>query len=138
MTTADDVCPSCGEAMRPSQAALRVQVHGEDVAVKGLRHLRCRACGERLVGLETSKELRRRAYAQYRRDHGLLAAEEIQALREGLGMTQAQLAELLQLGANTISRWEADRLVQSASMDVLLRLVRDVPGNLEYLRHHAA
>jgi hypothetical protein len=42
------------------------------------------------------------------------------------------------LGGNTLSRWEAGRNVQSAAMDVLLRLIRDLPGSLEYLREHAA
>jgi DNA-binding transcriptional regulator YiaG len=41
---------------------------------------------------------------------------------------------LLRLGGNTVSRWEAGRNVQSAAMDVLLRLIRDLPGSVEYLR----
>jgi len=53
-------------------------------------------------------------------------------------LTQAELAQLLRLGGNTLSRWEAGRNVQSAAMDVLLRLIRDLPGSLEYLREHAA
>jgi len=48
-----------------------------------------------------------------------------------------QLAGLLRLGANTISRWEAGRNVQTAAMDVLLRLIRDIPASLTYLRKHA-
>ena len=59
-------------------------------------------------------------------------------MRERLSMTQAQLATLLRLGNNTISRWEAGRYVQSAAMDILLRLIRDVPESLKYLRKHAA
>ena len=42
------------------------------------------------------------------------------------------------LGGNTISRWEAGRNVQTTAMDILLRLIRDVPGSLHYLREHAA
>jgi Helix-turn-helix len=53
-------------------------------------------------------------------------------------LTQAELARLLRLGANTISRWEAARNVQTASMDMLLRMIRDVPGTLDYLRRCAA
>jgi hypothetical protein len=37
-----------------------------------------------------------------------------------------------------VSRWEAGRTVQAASLDVLLRLLRDVPGTLAYLKRHAA
>jgi putative zinc finger/helix-turn-helix YgiT family protein len=69
---------------------------------------------------------------------GLLTADEIRSLRERFGVTQAELARLLRLGQNTLSRWEAGRNVQTAAMDVLLRVLRDVPGGLEYLRKHAA
>ncbi len=68
----------------------------------------------------------------------LLGPAEIRALRERLGLTQGQLAKLLMLGDNTISRWKADRNVQTAAYDVLLRLVRDIPATIRYLRRHAA
>ena len=48
------------------------------------------------------------------------------------------MARLLRLGQNNLSRWEAGRHVQTAAMDVLMRLLRDGPGGLEYLRRHAA
>ncbi len=65
-------------------------------------------------------------------------ADDIRSIREQLGLRQAELARLLDLGANTISRWEAGRNVQTATMDVLVRLIRDLPGSIEYLRRHAA
>jgi transcriptional regulator with XRE-family HTH domain len=39
---------------------------------------------------------------------------------------------------NTISRWESGRDVQTEAMEMLLRLLRDLPGSLDYLRQHAA
>lgn len=134
----DDTCPTCGKTMKKSRSRLSVRIHAEEVPVSGVPHLRCPGCDERLIGLAEAKALRQQANAKYREQHGLLSPAEIQALREGLDLTQGQLAELLQLGANTISRWEAGRLVQSSSMDVLLRLIRDVPQNIPYLRGHAA
>lgn len=68
----------------------------------------------------------------------LLSADEIRALRERFGLTQVDLARLLRLGGNTISRWEAGRNVQTGAMDMLLRLLRDLPGGIEYVRRHAA
>jgi len=55
-----------------------------------------------------------------------------------VGQGQGALAKLLRLGANTISRWEAGRNVQTAAMDMFLRLIRDLPGSIQYLRKHAA
>ena len=67
-----------------------------------------------------------------------VSPDEIVELREQLGFSQAQLGRLLQLGTNTVSRWETGRKVQSASMDTLLRVLRDVPGTAEYLAKRVA
>ncbi len=117
---------------------LRISVNGESVAVPSIPHHSCPACGEVVLGFEEGQRLAAEAFARYRLEHGLLSADEIRALRESLGLTQAELARLLRLGANTISRWESGRNVQTGAMDVLLRMIRDVPGTIEYLRGHAA
>jgi len=71
---------------------------------------------------------------RYRR----LTADEIRSIRERRGPTQAEPARLLRLGGSTISRWEADRNVQTAFMDMRLGMIRDVPGSLDHLRKRAA
>jgi putative zinc finger/helix-turn-helix YgiT family protein len=134
----DDACPTCGTIMRSVRGTLSVSVNGERVAVPGMPHLRCPNCGERLFSLSVARDLERRGIDRYRAKYGLLSADEIRAIRDHHGLTQAELARILRLGANTISRWEAGRNVQSAAMDVLLRLIRDLPGSLQYLRDHAA
>ena len=68
----------------------------------------------------------------------LLSADEIRTIRDQFNLTQTDLARLLRLGANTVSRWESGRNVQTAAMDILLRMIRDLPGSIEYLRQHAA
>jgi putative zinc finger/helix-turn-helix YgiT family protein len=78
------------------------------------------------------------AISIYRKKHGLLSADEIRAIRERYGLTQADLARLLRLGGNTVSRWESGRNIQTAAMDMLLRLIRDLPGSLDYLRERPA
>lgn len=133
-----DACPSCGAAMRRRKSALTWSVNGEKVRVPDITHSRCPMCRETVVALEQIEALRLGAFQAYRRKHGLLLAGEIRSIRERHGLNQAELARLLRLGANTVSRWEAGRNVQSAAMDVLLRLIRDLPGSLDYLRGHAA
>jgi putative zinc finger/helix-turn-helix YgiT family protein len=124
--------------MRERSATLRLPVNGEEIAVPGATHLRCPKCHEVVLRLGQARELRERALEVYRARYGLLSAIEIRAVRERYRLTQAQLARLLRLGNNTISRWEAGRNVQTAAMDVLLRLIRDIPESLKYLRRHAA
>jgi HTH-type transcriptional regulator / antitoxin MqsA len=134
----DDMCPMCGRMMRPVVSPIREPINGESVTVGGIAHLHCDGCGERLFDLESLRKVEQGAMDVYRQRHNLLSGEEIRGIREKLGLTQAQLAAMLRLGANTLSRWEAGRNAQTAAMDILLRLLRDVPTARAYLRRHAA
>ena len=111
LSTASDRCDTVLRPRRPRQIVLRYQ---------------------------DARRLSEDAIANYRRKHGLLSANEIRAIRERFGLTQAEFARLLRLGANTLSRWESGRNVQTEAMDTLLRLIRDLPGSIDYLRTHAA
>ena len=133
-----DACPVCGILMKQRRGKLAFPVNGEQVRVPDATYLACPGGHEPLLRLDDARHLRERAIELYRARYRLLSADEIRSLRERFGLTQAELARLLRLGQNTLSRWEAGRNVQTAAMDVLLRLLRDVPGGLEYLRKHAA
>jgi putative zinc finger/helix-turn-helix YgiT family protein len=134
----NDACPACGTMMVEKRRTLRLPVSGEEIAVPSAAHLSCPKCGEVVLRFQDSKRLGEDAIALYRKKYGLLSADEIRAIRERFNLTQADLAHLLRLGANTVSRWESGRNVQSAAMDILLRLIRDLPGSIDYLRDHAA
>lgn len=134
----DDACPECGSPMREKTGKLKLPVNGEEITVTKSPHLSCQKCHEVVLRFDDARKLRLRALEIYRRKYGLLSADEIRSIRERFSLTQAELARLLRLGGNTISRWEAGRNVQTAAMDVLLRMIRDLPGSLEYLRNHAA
>ena len=135
---ADNACPECGTPMREKQSSLKFPVNGEEMTVPGSPHLSCPKCHEVALRFDDARKLRHRALEIYRQKYGLLSADEIRSVRERFGLTQADLARLLRLGANTISRWEAARNVQAASLDVLLRIIRDLPGSVDYLRAHVA
>lgn len=133
----DDACPACGTMMLETRGTLHLPINGEDIAVASAAHLACPNCGEVVLRFQDSKRLGEDAIALYRKKHGLLSADDIRALRKRFNVNQADLARLLRLGANTVSRWESGRNVQTAAMDMLLRLIRDLPGSLDYLRQHA-
>jgi putative zinc finger/helix-turn-helix YgiT family protein len=133
-----DACPVCGTPMKEKRGKLAFPVNGEDVRVPQATHLACPKGHDPVLRADDARRLREQALDLYRGKYGLLTAEGIRSLRERFGLTQAELARLLRLGQNTLSRWEAGRNVQTAAMDVLLRVLRDVPGGLEYLRKHAA
>jgi putative zinc finger/helix-turn-helix YgiT family protein len=134
----DDACPTCGTRLCKQAGELAYTVNSQKVSVESVPHLRCPNCDEVVLTSDEAQLLRQRAFERYRVENGLLSANEIRAIRERFGMTQSAFADLLRLGSNTISRWEAERKVQTASLDVLLRLIRDLPDSLEYLRRSAA
>ena len=124
--------------MTETRGRLRLPVNGEVLAVPSIPRLRCPKCDEVVLRFEEARRLNVDAIARYRKRHGLLCADAVRAIRKELGVTQRELARLLRLGGNTLSRWESGRKVQTAAMDVLLRLIRDLPGSVEYLRRRAA
>jgi putative zinc finger/helix-turn-helix YgiT family protein len=124
--------------MKEKRGKLSFPVNGEDIRVPDATHLACPKGHDVVLRVGDARHLRERALDLYRKKYGLLTADEIRSLRERFDLTQAELAHLLRLGQNTLSRWEAGRHAQNAAMDVLLRMLRDVPGALEYLRKHAA
>ena len=134
----DNACTTCGVALVERRGRLSLPVDGEDISVPSSAHLGCPKCGEVVLRFQDARRLHEDAVAIYRRKHGLLSADEIRAIRTRFGLTQAELAGLLRLGGNTVSRWESGRNVQTGAMDILLRLVRDLPGSIDYLRGHAA
>ncbi len=133
-----DACPACGTMMREARGRLKLPINGEEIAVPSASHLKCPKCGEIVLRFREAKRLHEDAIGIYRKKHGLLSADEIRAIRAQFELKQSDLARLLRLGANTVSRWESGRNVQTAAMDILLRLIRDLPGSVAYLRARAA
>jgi len=86
--------------------------------VHDLAVLECPKCGERtLDGTAVDRVDKARARA-----FNLLGPEDIVALRRRLDLSQAELADLLGLGAKTLTRWETGQLAPSRAMNSYLRL----------------
>lgn len=93
------------------------------VAVHNVPAERCSSCGNVTLGSEVDT-----CIDAALRDHlNLLAPEQIRANRKLLGLTQAQLAELICCAGETLSRWETGALVQSRGADRLLRAFFGLP-----------
>ena len=64
---------------------------------------------------------------------GVLTPKEIVAIREHLNLTRAEFASLLGVGQASLQRWESASLIQSVSLDRLIRLTQTVE-NVTFLR----
>ena len=89
------------------------------VVVENLDVLQCRHCGAIVLDDDASDRLS----DSLRAAAGLLSPEQIRRHREGLGLTQKQLASLLRISESTLSRWETGGQIQQRCMDAFLRVV---------------
>ncbi|HEC06256.1 MAG TPA: type II toxin-antitoxin system MqsA family antitoxin, partial [Thiolapillus brandeum] len=64
---------------------------------------------------------------------GLLSGAEVRALREKLGLSQADAAKVFGGGPVAFSKYESDDVAQSEAMDKLLRLAAEIPAAFEVL-----
>jgi len=133
-------CPNCGhsplrdetvtdrfEYRADGEEPLTVEVHDVPVEV-------CPKCGEKYFGPAAM----RAQHAAVCRSLGLLTPEEIQAIRERLGPTQAEFARLTGIGEATISRWERGRILPNRAMDHYLRLLDRNRANVTLLKTFAS
>jgi len=90
----------------------------------------CDRCGEHYSGPEAAKV----EHEAICRTLGLPTPSEIVALRQRLGMSQAELARLTEIGKATISRWERGRMLPTRALARYLRLLERNPTNVKLLK----
>lgn len=126
-------CVVCPGHVSRVQTVVDVAVGKRDsVSVAGL-FAKCDRCGEVYFAPGEMDAVHRQATDIIREREGLLRPDEIRAIRDGLGLTQAGLEQLIRVGPKTVVRWERGTTFQNRSTDTLLRALRDVPGLVDYL-----
>ncbi len=97
------------------------------------RFYRCPECGEVFYTFDMADDSLRRATVVIRAEDGLLAPEEIAALRDCWGLTQAAMERLIGAGAKTVVRWEKGTVAQNRTADTLLRVLGANSAAVEWL-----
>ncbi len=125
-------CPACGSTDESVVITAPRQVVGEDGRALEFLDLftRCGRCGEEFYTREQSLASSRAAASALRAHEGLLSPDEIRAIRERLGWTQAQLEQALGVGPKTVVRWERGTVRQSRAADRLLRVLAAHPEHV--------
>jgi HTH-type transcriptional regulator/antitoxin MqsA len=83
----------------------------------------CEACNEEILPPELGDRIETERY----RLQGLLTPAEMKAVRDRIGLTQVEMAQLLSVGDKTYARWEAGLSVQHKSMDNIVRAADSHP-----------
>ncbi len=129
-----DMCPICGVG------TIKVERKPETFEYKGktltleLTVYSCDVCGEDFFDDEEMRKHQKTIKDFQRRVDGLLTSEEIKQIREKYGLSQRELARILGVAEKSIAKYEAGFVAQSKAMDNLLRIIREFPEVLEFLK----
>jgi HTH-type transcriptional regulator/antitoxin MqsA len=116
-------CPICGkEALENRRGKYSFDpppnVPGGAIVIDDAQWEECTACGERIASIELEEALERERYRRL----GLLTPNEILQIRKRVGLTQTEMAEVLDVGEKTYARWESGHSLQNMSSDNLIRI----------------
>jgi HTH-type transcriptional regulator/antitoxin MqsA len=122
-----ELCPLCGEGHVTEQVEQVETDYKGHQTLLAQHFLLCDHCGSDFAGAAQAKLNKRALMAWRKQVDGLLTGAEVAALRDQYHLTQALAARLFGGGPVAFSKYENDDVVQSESMDTLLRLVRRSP-----------
>jgi HTH-type transcriptional regulator / antitoxin MqsA len=132
----ENSCPLCGEKCSSKLLDEIIQYKGKKKTIPNLTVNICKGCGEEFFKSSSEKEIDRE-FADLRRSvERLLTSHEIKSLRKKHGFSQQRLSELLGMAPKTIARYELGTVVQSKSVDILLRLLLFMDANINFLQAH--
>lgn len=112
-------CPKGHGAMEQKQIERIIQFKGIEVNIIEEAYI-CPVCKLSAGTIASAAKIQQTIADAYKKQTGLLSGEDIKALRNAKGLTQADLAGLTGFGIASIKRWETGA-VQSKSMDQVLR-----------------
>ncbi len=137
MYKSGDACPICGAGnLSQKEITAEFEYKGEHLAIPKYMVWECSECAESLVDKKTLKEAGRAIRDFHRTVDGLLPASEIKRIRKfKLEMKQDELSLLLGGGEKSFARYENCEVIQSESMDNLLRILDVYPHAISVLQN---
>ena len=88
----------------------------------------CDDCGEDVFDFELDEENLKRAFKKYKRNHALMTAEEICALRKKYNISQRTLATLIGCSQATVVRYENGNIQNNTHNNIMRMLLK--PENM--------
>jgi putative zinc finger/helix-turn-helix YgiT family protein len=133
------ICPVCEQGtLRAENYSDTFDYNGRALVVVGLARHRCDRCDADPVLRDQIRQNQVLICDAKREADGLLTSTRIRAIRELLGMSQAQAAAAFGGGANAFSKYERCETIQSVPMDRLLRSAARIPAVAQFLENFVA
>lgn len=135
MSIHNSYCKACGEGILTQQNRIR-EIPYKDTILKVKEVLfECEECGAQPSTTSLMRDHRRAITAAKKQYDELLSGQEIRKIREDLGIDQSEAHRLFGGGPTAFSKYENNDVIQSESMDTLLRLVHMSKLTFENLKH---
>lgn len=135
MSNHNSCCKACGEGILTQQTRIR-EIPYKDTILKVKEVLwECEECGAQPSTTSLMRDHRRAIVAAKKQYDELLSGQEIRKIREDLGIDQSEAHQLFGGGPTAFSKYENNDVIQSESMDTLLRLVHMSKLTFENLKH---
>ena len=130
----DKKCRVCGsEDTELMEGPELFEYKGHSIEIPNYKKLHCRTCGESVADPEAVKSSVALLRDAQRSIDGFLTAREIRDIRKSFGLTQEQMSTMLGGGEKAFARYETGKVLQSKSMDNLLRVLREYPETIDVL-----
>lgn len=136
MTEERIFCPEC-----ESMSGRRIEHRQETLPVRGVPITVdadvaiCLNCGQAVEDRVLDEATLGRAYAAYRQQYGIIAPDQIRALRERYGLSQRAFGRLLGWGEITVHRYETGAIPDGVHNDLLL-LLQDEEAMHKFVARH--
>ncbi len=135
MSIHNSYCKACGEGILTQKNRIR-EIPYKDTILKVKEVLfECEECGAQPSTTSLMRDHRRAITAAKKQYDELLSGQKIRKIREDLGIDQAEAHQLFGGGPTAFSKYENNDVIQSESMDTLLRLVHMSRLTFENLKH---
>ncbi len=132
------ICGNCSKGqLRPSVATEQFKFGQSVLPIPGFEYSVCDQCGFEVVSAEQDRRNGRRIADAKRLHIGLLSSTQIKNLRAQHGLSQSVAAKVFGGGPNVFSKYESGEVLQSASKDLLMRLVLEHPHLVDDLKRIA-
>jgi HTH-type transcriptional regulator/antitoxin MqsA len=123
-----NTCPLCEEGLLHEHSELMEAKYKDRTEMRYTYFSVCTECGAEQASAKQVLKNKRDMIAFKKEVEGLLTGAQVRTLRERIGITQAQAAQVFGGGPVAFSKYESDDVMQSEAMDKLLRVAEAVPN----------